>query len=95
VVPYSVPFDSEMSRCAKLLEKAKDSPASLRFEDLCYLAECYDFFSARQKGSHHIYKRLGFSKSMNFQDVNGRAKEYQVIQLLDAIEEIEEDDARK
>lgn len=85
-----------MSRCAKILEKAKQSPANLRFEEACYLAECYGFILARQKGtSHRVYKRPGFFGLMNFQNINGMAKEYQVTQLLEAIEEIDEENGHE
>jgi predicted RNA binding protein YcfA (HicA-like mRNA interferase family) len=77
-----------MGRCDKLLQKAKESPDSLRFEEICQLAECYHFQFKRQTGSHRIYNRPGFKTVMNFQNVGGKAKRYQVDQLLDAIEEI-------
>ncbi len=77
-----------MGRCDKLLQKAKDSPDNLRFEEICQLAECYQFEFKRQSGSHRIYTRLGFKTVMNFQNVGGKAKRYQVDQLLNAIEEI-------
>lgn len=82
-----------MSKCEKLLEKARSSPNNLRFEDLLRLAECYGWVFERQSGSHVVYVneslagRVGFM--MNFQDRKGQAKPPQVRQLLDAIEELE------
>jgi len=58
------------------------------FGELCTLAECYGFVHDRTTGSHHIYKRPGYMKLLNFQNVRGTAKPYQVRQLLAAIEEI-------
>jgi hypothetical protein len=75
-----------MGRCDKLLQRARTSPANLRFEELCQLAECHEFVLARQKGSHCLYKRPGEPRVMNFQDDHGKAKEYQVRQLLSVIE---------
>ena len=60
----------------------------MRFSELCQLAECYGFTFARQKGSHCMYKKPGQIGLMNFQDDGGKAKEYQVKQLLAVIEEL-------
>jgi len=78
-----------MARCAKLLDKAINSPKNLRFEDLCALAKCYGWVFQRQFGSHHIYMHLRTGSLMNFQPRNGKAKPTQVKQLLDAIEELD------
>ena len=83
-----------MARCAKLLDKAVNSPENLRFADLCALAECYGWVFQRQRGSHRIYMHPGLrSRSgsmMNFQSRQGNAKPTQVRQLLAAIEELNE-----
>ena len=52
------------------------------------MAECHGFLFDRQRGSHRMYKRPGYPKVMNFQDDNGKAKPYQVKQLLLAIQTI-------
>lgn len=79
-----------MANCEKLLEKARKSPANVKFEDVCRLAECYGWVFQRQSGSHRIYMHpnLGnqLGSMMNFQPRNGQAKRSQVKQLLDAIE---------
>lgn len=81
-----------MARCAKLLDKAARSPKNLKFEDLCALAECYGWVFQRQCGSHRIYIHPGlgnaFGSMMNFQSRDGKAKPFQVRQLLEAIEEL-------
>jgi HicA toxin of bacterial toxin-antitoxin, len=77
-----------MPSCRSLLEVAKTNPAGLRFSELCKLAECFGWELARQRGSHRLYKRTGTMQMMNFQDVGGNAKEYQVRQLLVAIDEL-------
>ena len=83
-----------MSKREKLLQKAKNSPHNLRFEELCKLAEHYGWVFDRQNAtSHAVYVnkslagRAGFM--MNFQNRKGQAKPSQVQQLLDAIEELE------
>jgi hypothetical protein len=77
-----------MAKCEKLLEAARNNSAGLRFAEVCQLAECYGFALTRSKGSHRIYTREGFLRPLSFQNKNGRAKPYQVEQLLDAIDEI-------
>lgn len=71
----------------RLLARARRSPHALRFAELCRLAEAFGFQFARQRGSHVIYKIAGEPMLMNFQDDDGRAKAYQVRQLLDWIDE--------
>lgn len=78
-----------MPDCDKLLKRAEKSPKNLRFSEVCQLAECYGFLFARQRGtSHRIYKHPKLRDVMNFQDNQGRAKPYQVKQLLNAIKEL-------
>lgn len=77
-----------MSKCDKLLKKAQQSPNNLRFEELCQLAVCYGFVFDRQKGSHHIYEHPKLRDLMDFQPKDGRAKPYQINQLLEAIQDL-------
>ncbi len=80
-----------MSRCRALLERATANPAGLRFIELCQLAECFGWELKRQRGSHRLYGRPGDLALMNFQDVAGHAKPYQVRQLLHAIGGLKDD----
>jgi len=73
-----------MGKYEKLLQVAIDAPSSLRFSDLCRLAELAGFVFDRSSGSHWIYKHPG-GFMMNFQNVGGKAKPYQVKQLLNFI----------
>jgi len=72
----------------KLLQKARDSNKNFSFDDLCKLAEVAGFEFIRSKGSHKMYRHNSISQTMNFQNYEGKAKPYQVNQLLNAIEEI-------
>ncbi len=78
-----------MSKCDKLLEKAKNSPNNFSFIEICQLAECYDFQFQRQSSSHMIYEhstlKIEQNRFLNFQNFKGKAKPYQVKQLLKAI----------
>ena len=73
-----------MSRCKALLDRAHANPAGLR-------AECFGWKLKRCRGSHRLYGRVGQVALMNFQDVGGRAKAYQVRQLVRAIGDLEDD----
>ena len=79
-----------MAKCGKLLLKAKNSPNNLKFEEVCSLAECFGWMRVGGSGSHSVYMhpQLGnaLGSMMNFQSRKGKAKPYQVRQLLDAID---------
>jgi HicA toxin of bacterial toxin-antitoxin, len=81
-----------MGKCEKLLEKAKNSPANISFTEICKLAVCYGWIFIRQSGSHRMYEHPDLDVSQgrfqNFQDDRGKAKPYQVKQLLAAIENL-------
>jgi predicted RNA binding protein YcfA (HicA-like mRNA interferase family) len=70
----------------KLLQKALSSPANLRFEAACGLARAFGFHLSRVKGSHHIFAHEKVRELVNLQDVHGKAKPYQVKQLLALVE---------
>lgn len=77
----------------KLLEKARRAPNSLRYSDLCRLAEYFGWEFERQAGtSHRIYVNRRLSgrpgELLNFQNRDGKAKPYQVRQLVSAIDEL-------
>ena len=74
-----------MGKEEKLYRKAKNSPNNTSFDDICSLAECVGCEYRNTKGSHKTYDRPD-GKLMNFQSVNGKAKPYQVRQLLEYIE---------
>ena len=81
-----------MSKKEKLFLKLRASPNNCHFEDICLLAEHVGFLPKGNSGtSHRIYKHNVISGPnlegvMNFQNVNGKAKPFQVRQLLDFIE---------
>ena len=70
----------------KLLKKALSSPAGLRFEEACALARAFGFHLSRVSGSHHIFAHQNVRELLNFQEVEGEAKPYQVKQLLALVE---------
>ncbi|MBA2278768.1 MAG: type II toxin-antitoxin system HicA family toxin [Chloroflexia bacterium] len=71
----------------KLLAKARNNPADVRFSDACALAEAYAFRFIRQTGSHRQFGREGVPTLVNLQpEKNGKAKPYQVRQLVKLID---------
>ncbi len=79
-----------MARCEKIKDKALRNPKGLRFNELRYLAECHGFGLKRMRGSHFVYAHAAYPRPIPFQPRrDGSAKEYQVRQLLQAIDAIE------
>ena len=82
-----------MGRVEKILEKAKASPNNLSFDELCYLVEKFGYIRDRKNsGSHRIYKHPNIQSRIgamvDIQEFNnGKAKSYQVRQVLAFIEE--------
>ncbi|HEY9205929.1 MAG TPA: type II toxin-antitoxin system HicA family toxin [Candidatus Methanoperedens sp.] len=64
----------------------KKNPKNVRFNRLCNAAEIFGFKFRGGKGSHVIYRRDGIKEMLNFQNVGGWAKPYQVRQLLKIID---------
>jgi len=73
-----------------ILKKMKSNPKRIRFNDLKKVCEHF-FGSPRHKGSSHcIYKTpWPGDPRVNIQNKKGKAKPYQVKQVLLAIEKIE------
>ncbi|MBP5989527.1 MAG: toxin HicA [Proteobacteria bacterium] len=78
-----------MTDIEKVLEKMKASPAGLRFIDLKKVCEHY-FGSARQSGTSHAVFRTPWpgDPRVNIQNDKGKAKVYQVRQVLAAIQKL-------
>jgi len=78
-----------MDKINELLKGMQENPNNVKFSDLCKVCEHY-FGEARQKGtSHRIYKTpWAGDPRVNIQDGNGKAKFYQVRQVLKAIEKL-------
>jgi hypothetical protein len=79
-----------MTKIAALLLILKRNPKDVRFSDLCRVCDHF-FGEARQKkSSHRIYKTpWQGDPRVNIQNEKGKAKAYQVKQVLLAIEKLE------
>jgi predicted RNA binding protein YcfA (HicA-like mRNA interferase family) len=71
----------------KRLQKALQSPANIRFGELTTLVEAFGFRLSRITGDHHIYAHPKVPKLVNLQEVDGKAKPYQVRQFLKIVEQ--------
>jgi len=79
-----------MSTIEQLLTRMRNNPADVRFSDLQKVCEHY-FDKPRMRGSHMIFKKLWRgSPPVLLQEVNGKAKAYQVRQVLAAIQKLED-----
>ncbi len=73
----------------KLLAQMRSAPTSVRFADLSKVCDHY-FGEPRQQGTSHRVYRMPWQGDprVNIQDDHGKAKPYQVRQVLAAIEKL-------
>jgi predicted RNA binding protein YcfA (HicA-like mRNA interferase family) len=69
----------------KILDQAISGSKNIRFDDIAALAEAFGFYQSRVKGSHHIFAHPAARELVNLQNVKGKAKPYQVRQLLELV----------
>ena len=76
-----------MADMAEIVTQMRNNPAGIRFADLCKV--CYHYFGRPRQvsSSHRVYKTpWPGDPRVNIQNSKGRAKTYQVRQVLKAIE---------
>ena len=79
-----------MEHIEKLVSELERSPKNVKFVDLCRVCDHY-FGDSRQKGSsHRVYKTpWQGNPRINIQEgKGGKAKAYQVHQVLEAVEKL-------
>ena len=79
-----------MASTADILAKMRRNPKGIRFNELCKVCEHY-FGKPRKSGSsHRVYKTpWAGDPRVNIQSSRGKAKAYQVRQVLLAIDRLE------
>lgn len=79
-----------MASTAKILEQMRREPTNVRYADLKKVCQQY-FGKPRQTGSSHAVFKTPWvgDPRINIQDDKGRAKAYQVRQVLLAIDKLE------
>ena len=70
----------------RLLRKLLAGSKNVRFSEVVACAEGFGFRLERVSGSHHIFVHPDVPELINLQDVKGKAKPYQIRQLLQTIE---------
>jgi len=70
----------------KRLRKILASPNNVRFSEMSAVVEAFGFVRLRVSGSHHIFGLAGLAEQINLQNVNGKAKPYQIRQFLKIVE---------
>ena len=73
-------------RKQKLLHKILSGSSNIRFAEVVACARAFGFELDRVDGSHHIFIHPSVPELLNLQDVKGKAKPYQIGQLLRLIE---------
>ena len=85
-----------MDENAKVLEMIRNGCVDIRYEDLRSLCESY-FGFPRQSGSSHAVFRMPWSGDPRIdiqRDKNGKAKKYQIRQVLKATSRLHEEGER-
>jgi hypothetical protein len=79
-----------MTATRKILDPMRHEPANIRFADLRKVCESF-FGEPRNNGSSHLIFKTPWpgDPRVNIQDANGKAKPYQVRQVLRAIDKLE------
>ncbi len=70
----------------KLLQKLIAGSKNIRFNEATTIAEAFGFRLDRISGGHHIFLHPDLPELVNLQNVKGKAKPYQIKQLLKIIE---------
>lgn len=79
-----------MARVQRLIDQMRANPAGIRYADLAKVCDHY-FGEPRQQGTSHRVYRMPWQGDprVNIQDDHGKAKPYQVRQVLAAIQKLE------
>ena len=79
-----------MAKIDDILGRMKRNPKDVKFADLCKVCENFFGKPCNSGGSHRIYKTpWQGDPRINIQNQKGKAKAYQVKQVLLAIEKLE------
>lgn len=79
-----------MGKEDKILAQMQSAPHNVRYDELFYICQRY-FGPARQSGTSHAVFKIPWpgDPRVNIQNKNGRAKPYQVKQVLQAIQKLQ------
>jgi len=81
-----------MTQIDDILAEMRQNPKGIRFRDLCQVCDFYFGPTRQSGGSHRVYKTpWPGDPRVNIEEHQGRAKPYQVRQVLKAIARLEAD----
>lgn len=82
-----------MASIDNLVEKMRRNPKGIRFNELCKVCDHF-FGKPRKSGTSHRVYRMPWTGDprVNIQNSRGKAKAYQVRQVLLAVDKIEDSD---
>jgi predicted RNA binding protein YcfA (HicA-like mRNA interferase family) len=75
-----------MTKKRKLIQKLLSGSKNIRFSEAQTAFEAFGFHLTRISGSHHIYTHPAVPELINLQNVNGKAKPYQIKQFFEIVE---------
>jgi predicted RNA binding protein YcfA (HicA-like mRNA interferase family) len=75
-----------MTKKRKLIRKLLSGSKNISFSEAQIAIEAFGFHLSRISGSHHIYTHPDVPELINLQNVNGKAKPYQIKQFFEIIE---------
>jgi hypothetical protein len=79
-----------VAKIAKLVEKMLSNPKGIRYSELCIVCDFYFGDPRQNSSSHRVYKTpWRGDPRINIQNDKGKAKAYQVKQVLRAIDRLE------
>ena len=85
-----------MAGVDKILAQMRRNPKSIRFADLCKVCEHYFGASRQSASSHRVYRTpWQGDPRVNIQNAKGKAKAYQVKQVLSAIRRLDNETDEK
>ena len=70
----------------RLLKRALAGSKNIPFADMTALVEAFGFRLSRVSGSHHVFVHPQMPELVNLQQVEGKAKPYQIRQFLKLVE---------
>jgi hypothetical protein len=80
----------DMASIDEIVAAMRHNPKGIRFQELCQVCDFYFGMSRQTSGSHRIYRTpWAGDPRINIQNDNGKAKAYQVRQVLKAIDRLE------
>ena len=79
-----------MAKIDEIITRMTQNPKGIRFSDLCKVCDHFFGEPRQSTGSHRVYKTPWQGDSrINIQNSKGKAKSYQVKQVLLALEKLE------